>query len=363
VLWLHRQPGWLRRHRQPLRHPGPGIEIAIIDAFFQEQLDEGVFTEADVDELYDEAAENWTVEGAGAIGTPVDLTLTEVWPTVAASGIQVSQPFEAVVSKSTPVSTGGDDSGLAGGDVALLKIDTQGVDLPALELAPEEPETGEAVTSIGFPGSVEDVVDPTLEPSAKSGTVSSSQNVEGAPFTEISSAMSGGMSGGPTVDSQGRVIGVNSFGPTGEEESFNFVTGTDSLDALYAQFDIPRELNSTDTAYRAGLDSYFAEDYDAAVEQFDTVLASQPNHAQAQKYRSEAAQAAPAESDSSSAPIVPIAAGLVVLGAGTAGFFIYRSRRKPPTPPAPPTWTAVPDPGLPDPQEQAREADRRVAGW
>jgi hypothetical protein len=139
--------------------------------------------------------------------------------------------------------------------------------------------------------------------------VSSSQNVEGAPFTEISSAMSGGMSGGPTVDSQGRVIGVNSFGPTGEEESFNFVTGTDSLDALYAQFDIPRELNSTDTAYRAGLDSYFAEDYDAAVEQFDTVLNSQPNHAQAQKYRSEAAQAAPAKSDSSSAPIVPIAAG------------------------------------------------------
>jgi serine protease Do len=116
------------------------------------------------------------------------------------------------------------------GDNALLRVaDLQNT--PALELADGIPETGESITSIGFPGSVMTVADVQRQhPSHKNGTVSSRQySKHGVPSTEIDAAVSGGMSGGPTVDDQGHVIGINSFKINGESQPFNFVTDAKSL--------------------------------------------------------------------------------------------------------------------------------------
>lgn len=116
------------------------------------------------------------------------------------------------------------------GDNALLRVaDLSGT--PALPVSAVTPVVGDEVVSIGFPGSVSDISDVQRQlPSYKSGSVSSRQySATGVPNTEIDAAVSQGMSGGPTLNAVGEVIGINSFGPADESQSFNFVTDTQTL--------------------------------------------------------------------------------------------------------------------------------------
>lgn len=116
------------------------------------------------------------------------------------------------------------------GDNALLRV-ADLKETPGLPVSTDTPAMGQEVTAIGFPGSVSAVSDVSRQaPSYKSGTVSSRQYTEsGVPNTEIDAAVSGGMSGGPTLDAEGGVLGVNSFGIGGETQPFNFVTDTETL--------------------------------------------------------------------------------------------------------------------------------------
>jgi len=52
---------------------------------------------------------------------------------------------------------------------------------------------------------------------------------------EVNADISGGMSGGPTVNANGEVIGVNSFTISGEEQAFNFITDTRDLNRFLQQ--------------------------------------------------------------------------------------------------------------------------------
>ena len=145
------------------------------------------------------------------------------------------------------------------GDNALLRVaDLTGT--PALEVAEGTPVTGDTVISIGFPGSVMSIADIERQrPSHKNGTVSSRQySKRGVPSTEIDAAVSQGMSGGPTINADGKVIGINSFGIAGESQPFNFVTDTSTLrdfltangvhlEASKTSADLPTMPNSPDT--------------------------------------------------------------------------------------------------------------------
>ena len=69
--------------------------------------------------------------------------------------------------------------------------------------------------SVGFPGAVQPNAAgaEVPQPSYKTGTVSSRQvDDSGIARTEVSATMGSGMSGGPTVNSAGEVIGTNSCG-------------------------------------------------------------------------------------------------------------------------------------------------------
>jgi serine protease Do len=80
-------------------------------------------------------------------------------------------------------------------------------------------------------------VDPNrvAQPSFKSGRASSEQVLpNGVPITEISADLSGGMSGGPTVDSNGEVVGINSSSDT-LGEATSFITNAPALRAFLKQ--------------------------------------------------------------------------------------------------------------------------------
>ncbi|MBI2237567.1 MAG: trypsin-like peptidase domain-containing protein [Actinobacteria bacterium] len=245
-------------------------------------IDDGWAYQRDFEYWLNEGHLTWGVEGEER-GSPPDLTVN-VQRGVAAGGLKTGEGFPARVVDSQSI----DD-----GDVALLKIEQS--DLPVVQVAPaSEIAIGTDVLSVGYPGSSDQVTDATYEPTFKDGQINSQKTREGGllPVYEVSAAMSGGMSGGPTVDLTGQVVGVNSFSIVGETEAFNFITPSSLVLETLAKNGVSNELGPIDEAYRAGLDAYYAGDYQAAVEKFDEVLALSPTHQQAQEFKVKASQEA-----------------------------------------------------------------------
>jgi S1-C subfamily serine protease len=120
------------------------------------------------------------------------------------------------------------------GDVALLRVSGISGALP-LPIAAQDPAVGTKLVSVGFPAAVGRVIDENQRASFKTGTASSQQtSPKGVPQTEVNSDLSGGMSGGPTVDESGNVLGVNSF-LLRNQQNFNFITDTTDLGAFVRQ--------------------------------------------------------------------------------------------------------------------------------
>lgn len=122
-------------------------------------------------------------------------------------------------------------------DHALLKVSNVPT-LTALPVADQVPPPGTAITSAGFPGDVGTSMDQSRRqpPSFKEGSVSSKQvQPNGAARTEVSSAQTNGMSGGPVINNAtGEVIGLCDYGvvnnETGDREGgINFITDATAL--------------------------------------------------------------------------------------------------------------------------------------
>lgn len=288
------------------------------------------YTATDFDALIQEGHLSWRVEGEER-GSPPDLTVS-VQRGVATSGLTGGDAFPARVIDFSPVSQG---------DVALLKAEQ--TDLPVIELAPaEEIQIGTPVLSIGYPGATDEIEDASLEPTYKDGKVSSKDTREGGlfPVYEISADISSGMSGGPTVDLQGRVVGLNSLSlakGTGEAETagFNYLAPSSLIAELLARNGVQNELGPTDHAYRDGLEAFFTDRYRAAIAKFDEVLALAPSHQQAQEWKQRASEAAasapkaePSAPEKGGSPIPLIVGGSILLVMLGGGFVLIRSRRR-----------------------------------
>ncbi|HZD18957.1 MAG TPA: trypsin-like peptidase domain-containing protein [Actinomycetota bacterium] len=346
-----------------------GARSTALELATQWLIDNGWAFPEDFDYWLDEGHLMWGVEGTERGSTP-DF---EMWVQrgVAAGGLQTGEAFPARVVNSQPWSQG---------DIAIVKIEQ--ADLPVALIAQEADVTiGTEVLSIGYPGSSDAVTDATLEPTFKDGQINSEKTREGGllPVYEMSAALSGGMSGGPTVNLDGEVVGVNSFNISGETEAFNFISPASLVTEMLAQNGVANVLGPVDEAYRAGLDAYFSGDYQGAIESFDQVLAVSPTHQQAQEYRVEASRLAaenPPPAEEAPAPIAPaapegegfpvwaialIAVGVVVV----AGIVVLALRRRPaPVAPAvgalPPQAPAVANEG--PPPLRAVEQPREEAG-
>ena len=204
------------------------------------------------------------------------LDVTAAW-SVSAGGVETGKALPARVVKWRPFGQG---------DGALLKVEA--TNLNAIPLATEDLEIGTEIVAIGYPGSVDLVTDATFSPSFKDGAVSSKKTVSGGLLTvyEISAAVSGGMSGGPTVNLDSEVVGFNSFGINSaiETQQFNFVRPTSSVVELLGDAGADNELSEDSASYRAGLDAYFGGDKATAVSELQSVVDSQPTHELAKQY-------------------------------------------------------------------------------
>lgn len=265
------------------------------------------------------ALDDYRVEGEGD-ASPVDhsdLTLLAEW-SADVSGISIEDGVQARVV---------DWADLAHGDVALLKIEANGP-MSGIQLANTSAvSTGTSVVSIGYPGSVENVSDADInQPSFKEGTVSSVRTTGGGLYEvfEMSAELSGGMSGGPTVNNRGQVIGVNSYGPAEETGAFNFVQSVATLEEMMAGAGVDNTLGPVASSFHAGLEAYYAGDKEAAIDNFDRVLGLTPSHGLAQQFRGRANEL---PDPTPWLLYIGLAAGVLVIGG--VGFLFVKGRRRP----------------------------------
>ena len=267
------------------------------------------------------------------------------------------------------------------GDGALLKVDE--TDLNAIELADTSGvEINSGVVAIGYPAIIDSFTDPDLTPTFDSGNVSSIKTVAHGLLSvfQLSAQLSGGMSGGPTVDADGRVIGVNSAHFVGEP--FNYAVPAERIKELLDSAGVDNTVSGTTKTYRDGIRAYFDGDRTTAVADLQKVLEDQPANGLAETYLAKAKKLpAPADSnDVSWALWGGVAAGVVAaIGGGLTAlmFLLRRLRRRTPAaaqaapvaPVAPvtapvtaPAPTQVPAGFAPVPAPRAQATGSGVAG-
>jgi hypothetical protein len=186
----------------------------------REKIIKAFLDDHDASNMASDAISNWKVEGQQA-GSPMETVLTIKQPNYDGATITDWTPVQLV-----------DRVGFEDGDMCLLRANGLAENPPPLTVANENPDVGADVTSVGFPGSVEKVSNEMQipNPSFKSGTISSQQvSPRGVAGYEMNAELSPGMSGGPTINAAGEVLGVNSYQIRGEEQAFNFITDTADL--------------------------------------------------------------------------------------------------------------------------------------
>lgn len=264
-------------------------------------------------------AKNARVEGTlPGQGPQVNLTL------IYGTGTKIAEKMPATVVDFKP---------LGKGDVALLKVDKH--NLPSSELGTDsDVSIGTPVLAVGYAEPTARLTGRSLDPTNKSGKVSKKSNVKSSPVYEIDAAVAEGMSGGPTVDLSGKVIGVNSFGPAGEPQPFNFITPADTLATMLAAKAVKATLGPADRAYRQGLGHYYEGRYSDAIKDFDLALTLSPDYPGAADLKTSAANLRQQYGDASvfqrSNLLWYFAAGvlLVLLVSGWVGLLVVRSRRQ-----------------------------------
>ena len=182
----------------------------------------------DQTDLLAEAEAYWNVEGQNS-KSPVERIVRVVQPTSVKDAVITSPVIAQVV----------DFQAFDEGDVTLLNAAGINDSVP-LSIADKNPEVGSSLTAIGFPGAILNTSDTSrVRASFKSGTASSQQiSTNGIAGTEVNADISQGMSGGPTVDLNGNVLGVNSYLLNNTKQNFNFITDTAGLHKFLSKNDV-----------------------------------------------------------------------------------------------------------------------------
>lgn len=193
------------------------------------------------------------------------------------------------------------------GDNALLQVSGKDTSKAVLNVAMQAPKIRDDVTAVGFPGdtasqSVADRQSPTF----KEGTISAQVvSKKGVPQLQLDGELIGGMSGGPTLNAAGEVVGINSSSFTNRNQSYISDTAT----------------------------------FRTFLEKNGVKLTGAPNTQAASEPQPAAVQPTQQNNDNTPWPLY-IIGGLVI--AGLVGFIIYLLKRKPAPVAASPTPTPPP---------------------
>ncbi len=172
----------------------------------------------------------------------------------------------------------------SGRDLALLQV-ASGV-YPALAVSTREPQIGDGVHILGFPGVVlsHELLNEsaTLEASVNQGTVSGfKQDVIGQDVVQTDAPAAHGNSGGPAIRDDAEALGVMDFvslSSTGAiEQGFNFLIPAKDVLKFLQGTDVKPGESAFNTEWAAGLSLLFNERYSAAAVRIREANRLQPN--------------------------------------------------------------------------------------
>jgi serine protease Do len=178
-----------------------------------------------------------------------------------------------------------------GTDIAALQVIDAGT-MPTVPLATTagELQNGQSVVAMGFPGSAQQIL-PTgmTEPSSSFGHVSSVRSDGSSQVVQVDMNVEGGMSGGPVLDGDGRVIGLVSY--SGVEDGNRtqvYLHTVDDIRSTLREAGAQPARGEVDTAFARAIEYYWARHYSAALPLFQSVVNLQDGHHLATKYRAKA---------------------------------------------------------------------------
>ena len=208
-------------------------------------------------------------------------------------GVQIGeQPIPAEV---LPHASG---SPIPGKDVAILKIEA--TNLPTLPLGNDaDLRPLDDIIVIGYPAAVSTnpVLSPTgQEPSAITGEFSGYQTtVEGWRAIQVQAPIAHGNSGGPALDSSGRVVGIATFGsidPSTLQEApgFNFLVPVSIVKDYLNRANVQPIESQFTTMYRQALTEYSAGNFQESLNILQQINALSPNNPYILNYIAKAQQ-------------------------------------------------------------------------
>lgn len=221
-------------------------------------------------------------------------------------------------------------------DLALIEF--TGIRLPALTFYSGPVNEGDAMIALGYPGNVDlatartsaDFITP-LTPIRSQGVFSGRRDLQGVGVLLHTAGIARGNSGGPLLDSCGRVLGVNAALTRADDgdASFGFAISNEEVAAFLREAKQPMPSNGvacTSIAERLAQDRNAAEQARAADE-----LRAREAAAKAAADREDAIQTARSENIVTRENYMAGAALLLVLGAfalGVAGLLLTREQKR-----------------------------------
>lgn len=194
-------------------------------------------------------------------------------------------------------------------DLALLKI--EGSNFPIVQLGDGQGiQIGKEVYAIGYPGIVQELMGQLtdegsqLEPSMTKGVISAKKKLtDGTEAFQTDAAITHGNSGGPAVDTNGKVVGVTtwSLGDNPGGEGFNFLISVDEVKRLLSRNNVNMTVQSLSTvAWAKGLELFGQKKYSDALKEFERAKNLYPDNLDVQSYITKSQEAVARGEDKSS---------------------------------------------------------------
>jgi len=226
-----------------------------------------------------------------------------------------------------------------GRDIAIIKIDE--LNLPTSLISDQEPSPGSDVIVVGYPAAVHLFLGQFFDnftmskPTITKGVASDVRvSHRGTRIIQVDAATSGGNSGGPAYNKDGKIIGTVSWGHK-EKESYNFLVSCKEIENLLREANVQNVQSAVDENYKKGIDEYFDQHYRNAMRYFKKVQEIYPDHPYVKDYIARCQEAIDQGKDRSgisfdnTTAIIFIGIGLLLCGAffiaalGLVAYFVF----------------------------------------
>ncbi len=188
--------------------------------------------------------------------------------------------------------------GFNGSDVALLSV--SGSNFPALPLGSiDQLAEGDDLVIVGYPGLVSGLGSSILdysastEPTVTKGVVSAIKQAKGdrKNLVQTDASVNKGNSGGPALSSDGKVVGIATYGITPESGggNFNFLRNIADLMVLMKKNGIENNVGATYADWNSGLANYWLSYFRYAASDMKKVQTEYPAHPTVDKYLADVA--------------------------------------------------------------------------